>query len=695
MNSSAKVQANHRERQAVVYLRQSSPKQVLENRESAVNQRALRERLLELGWSKGQIVLIDEDQGRSAKHAAGREGFQRLVADVGLRKIGIIMGYEVSRLSRNCADWHQLLELCAVFDTLIADADGIYSPRDFNDRLLLGLKGTMSEAELHSLRLRLDAGRLSKARRGELVHHVPTGYIREPDGIVRFDPDQSIQSRIRLVFAKFRELGGAQKVLRHLVRHGLKLPRRQTAGLYAGQVVWKDPSISAVYTILKNPAYAGAFAYGRRVGDPSRMNSSRRATGRVRQPRERWLALVKDVYPAYITWAEYEQIQERIAENRQKMAERLSRAQAIRKGAALLPGLVRCGHCGHAMQVSYRGRRFRYICHVAQSRYAKPSCQFLSGHAIDEAVVQEFFHVLHPAQIDALERVSTRQAEHHNELARHLEQEVQRLDYAAKRAERQYDAVDPENRLIAATLEKKWEEALAALKQAKARLAEANGRSPQSVAIPQELRSAFADVGKGLPDIWATLSAQARKELLRTLVVAVHLRRDDEGIAHMRIVWRGGLVSEKAVRVPLSSFRYSEREKQVLARIRQLADAGHNDAAIVKHLNRECFFPCRGGSFTTQIVLKLRCRNRIWLGLGKLRRGHVPPGCTIREMAKKVGIDPSWIYRGIGKGRIQVPRNSFYGCYLFPSTRTAVQRLKELKNGKVSQVSFPEVHCDG
>jgi DNA invertase Pin-like site-specific DNA recombinase len=695
MSGSAKVQASHRERQAVVYLRQSSTKQVLENRESAINQRALRDRLLELGWSKGHIVLIDEDQGQSAKHAAGREGFQRLVADVGLRKIGIIMGYEVSRLSRNCADWHQLLELCAVFDTLIADTDGIYSPRDFNDRLLLGLKGTMSEAELHSLRLRLDAGRLSKARRGELVHHLPTGYIRDPDGVVRLDPDQSIRERIRLVFVKFQELGSVQKVLRYLVKHDLKLPRRQTSGIYAGQVLWKDASQAAVHTIVKNPAYAGAFVYGRRVADPSRMNPGRPATGKVRQPRERWLALVKDVYPAYITWSEYEQIQERIAENRQKMAERLSRKQAIRKGAALLPGLIRCGHCGHSMQVTYRERRFRYICHSAQSRYAKPSCQFLSGHAIDEAVVQEFFRVLHPAQIDALERVSARQAEHHHELVRHLEQEVQRLDYAAKRAERQYDAVDPENRLIAATLEKKWEEALAALEQTKARLDEANSRSPQPVGIPQELRTAFADVGKGLPDIWTTLSAQARKELLRTLVAGVHLRRDDEGIAHIRIVWRGGLVSEKAVRVPVSSFRYSERERQVLARIRQLADAGHNDAIIVEHLNREGFFPCRGGAFTRQIVLKLRCRNRIWSGLGKLRCGHVPPGYTIREMAKNVGVNPSWFYHGIRHGCIRVPKDVRYGCYLFPRTAAAIQHLKELKNGKVRQASFPEVHCDG
>lgn len=260
MNGLAKIQTGHQQRLAVLYIRQSDPKQVLKNRESGLNQRALRERLLELGWKSGQVVLLDEDQGHSGKSTAGRDGFQKLVADVSLRKVGIIMGYEVSRLSRNNADWYRLLELCALFDTLIADVDGVYHPRDFNDRLLLGLKGTLSEAELHSLRLRLDAGRLSKARRGELVHHLPTGYRRDPQGQVHFDPDQSVQERIRLVLSKFAELHSMQKVLRYLANHQLPLPRRQTSGLYAGEVLWKEPSISAVQSILKNPAYAGAFA---------------------------------------------------------------------------------------------------------------------------------------------------------------------------------------------------------------------------------------------------------------------------------------------------------------------------------------------------------------------------------------------------------------------------------------------------
>ncbi|NIR02752.1 MAG: recombinase family protein, partial [Gemmatimonadales bacterium] len=322
MNGCTKIQPTHVQRQGVVYLRQSSPKQVLRNPESAVNQRALKERLLELGWKRNQIVVIDDDQGRTAKHAAGRDGFQNLAADVGLGKVGIIMGYEVSRLSRNCADWYRLLELCALFDTLIGDADGIYHPGDFNDRLVLGLKGTMSEAELHSLRLRLDAGRLSKAERGELRQQLPTGLVRTPEGRVVFDPDRSVQARIGLVFHKFLELGTVTKVHRYFGRNGLKLPRRQTSGLYAGDVLWKAPAAAAFYSILKNPAYAGAFAHGRRTADPTQQIPGRPATGRRRRPQSAWTALVQDIYPAYISWDTFEQMQRTIEQNRQKALER-------------------------------------------------------------------------------------------------------------------------------------------------------------------------------------------------------------------------------------------------------------------------------------------------------------------------------------------------------------------------------------
>lgn len=695
MNGSNKILPTHRQRQAVVYLRQSTPKQVLKNCESAINQRALRGRLLEMGWRKDQIVLIDEDQARSAKQVAGRDGFQRLVADVSLRKVGLIIGTEVARLSRNCADWHRLLELCGLFDTLIADAEGIYNPRDFNDRLLLGLKGTLSEAELHSIRLRMDAGRLSKAGRGELVQHLPTGYVRDAAGVVRLDPDQSVQDRIRLVFDKFSELGSAQKVLRYMAKSGLKLPRRQTSGLYAGTVLWKEPNSAAMLSLLKNPAYAGAFAYGRRVADPVRQVPGRPATGKIRRSRDHWLALVKDVYPAYITWEGHERVLATIEENRQKMAERLTRKQAIRCGEALLTGLVRCGRCGHSMQVIYKDNRFQYVCNLYQSHQAKPNCQYIGGRPIDEAVVREFFHALRPAEIDALESVNSKQAEHQRELERHLEQEVRRLEYAAKRAERQYDSVDPENRLIASTLESRWEAALVELEQSKVRLAELKGRGTPPIAIPESLRAAFADIGRRLPEIWERLPIDARKTMLRALVAGVNLDRDANGIVRMRIVWSGGLVTETSFPVAMSSFRMTEREEQIVERIRRAVEEGRDDASIAESLNSEGLRPCRNSSFTPAIVGKLRRRHRILTGLERVRRGERAPGYTVREMARLIGIDPSWIYRGISRGDIRIEKDARYGCYLFPRTRSTIHQMKQLKSDKVSQVSFPREHCDG
>lgn len=699
MNGSVKIKATHLNRRAVVYLRQSDPKQVRENRESAANQRALQERLRELSWKQNQISIIDADQGTSAKHAAGREGFQALVADVGLGRIGIIMGYEVSRLARNCADWHRLLELCALFDTLIGDSDGIYNPRDFNDRLLLGLKGTMSEAELHSLRLRLDAGRLSKAKRAELNQHLPTGLLHTSDGGAIIDPDKSVEDRIRLVFTKFAELGSGSKVLQYFVRNRLQLPRRQSSGLYAGEVLWKPPTLSALHSILKNPAYAGAFAYGRRQADPTKQIPGRPATGRLRRPQEQWLALVKDVYPGYITWEEFEENQRKLAENQQRMQqERFTGKGKNRLGTALLTGLVYCAKCGHKMRVHYRGSRFQYRCSKSSEELGTASCQFISGNRIDDVVVAEFFHALAPAQIDALEAVMRQHTAQHREQLRHLRQEVARLEYAATRAERQYNHVDPENRLIASTLESKWEHALADLELARSKLAEAEGAAPQVATIPNDLREAFADVGKRLPDLWPRLSKDAMRSLIRTLVQQINVLRDSEGIAHIRIVWHGKLVTEVQTPVPVRSLRYSEMEKRVAERIRQLAADGATAQEIIDTLNEDGdLHPCRGGQFTFQILNKLKHRHGIVSNLGQLRRGDVDlkDAYTIVHIAKQLDVDPSWFYRKIGKGAIRIKKDATYGCYLFPRTKKCVNDLQRLRKGMLAHVTIQKVHHRG
>jgi hypothetical protein len=310
-------------------------------------------------------------------------------------------------------------------------------------------------------------------------------------------------------------------------------------------------------------------------------------------------------------------------------------------------------------------------------------------------VVQEFFRVLHPAEIDALERVSAQQSAHQQELVRHLELEVTRLEYAAKRAERQYNCVDPENRLIAATLEKKWESALTEWEQAKTRLAEAQAKAPRPEPLTAELRAAFADVGRRLPDIWPGLSAEAKKRLLRTLITGVNLRREENGMVQMRIVWRGGLVSECSVRLPVSTRRRSDIERSVVARIEQLAAEGLRDAAMAERLNQEGYYPCRGAAFTPQIVVKLRCRYGIRVGLGRLRRSDRPKGYTITAMARILRVDPGWIYRGLRQGRIRMEKDVLFGCYVFPRTRIAVKQMKQLRNGAVCHVSFLKEHCDG
>ena len=689
MYGSIKIQTTHLNRQGIVYLRQSDPKQVRENRESAINQRALKERLHELGWKPIQVEVVDGDQGISARHAEGRESFQKLVADVGLGKIGIIVGYEVSRLARNCSDWHRLLELCALSDTLIGDSDGVYSPRDFNDRLLLGLKGTMSEAELHSLRLRLHAGRMSKAKRAELVHHLPTGYVRLETGEVIIDPDASIASRIELVFTKFDELGSGSQVLKYFVEHQLKLPRRQTSGLYANEVLWKSPTLSAIHSILKNPAYAGAFAYGRRQSVPAKQVPGRPAAGRIRQDREAWLALVKDVYPAVISWDKWEKIQAKMADNHRTMQSQFTRRDASRKGASLLAGLVRCGKCGHAMRVVYKEQRFQYKCSKLQGELRQEACQYLSGKRIDEVVIAEFFSAIAPAHINALNAATKEQLVARNDQLNHLRQDVQRLHYAATRAERQYNHVDPENRLIAASLERRWEQALEELEQARRLLDDLEVGPPHAVKVSSRDRKAFSDVGKQLPGMWDDLAIESRKALLRTLVSAVNLDRGDDGIVTVRIVWRGGQVTEAKRQVPIHSRRYGELEEQVVARVRQLNETGATTDEIITSLNKEGFVPCRGGKFTTAIVMKLKHRYGITSKLETLRQGNHPTNkYTSEQIAAEVGVKREWIYRKISRGAIRIEKDSICGCYLFPRTKQAVRELRRLKERKCAHVSF-------
>jgi DNA invertase Pin-like site-specific DNA recombinase len=520
LTAADKITAAHRERLAYIYVRQSTVHQVQQHRESQANQYALVERAGALGWHPDRVRVLDADLGRSGQDG-NRAGFQELVAEVSLGHVGIVLAYEASRLARNNADWYTLLDLATVVGTLIADADGVYDPRDYNDRLLLGLRGMFSEAELHLLRLRLAAGRARQVERGTYRQQLPTGLVRTLEGRVVKDPDLAVQRTLALVFARFRTRGSCQKVLRALRDEGILLPRRQTSGPQAGEMVWKVPTEGAIYDILRNPAYAGAFVFGRHAVAPGPPGGPARR--RVHRPVAEWTAVHHDAYPAYLTWEEFMDNQERLRDNASAFARR-ARA-APRRGVALLAGLVVCGHCGRQMHVAYRTRP-AYVCTALQKVQGQPGCLHLDGPPIDAAVVDAFFAAIAPAELAVLDAALADQRADQAQLVQQHTDQVARATYDAHLAERRYRAVDPDNRLVAAELERRWEVTLRVLTEAR-EAAERVARQPPEPALDPALRAQLADLSTQLPALWQSgrLQPEQQKTLLRSLIRRVHLSR--------------------------------------------------------------------------------------------------------------------------------------------------------------------------
>jgi DNA invertase Pin-like site-specific DNA recombinase len=455
---SAKIQAQHLRRWAVVYVRQSHPQQMLRHPESTALQYALRRSAVELGWPEDRVGIIDDDQGTTGRTAAHRSGFHELAIEVDLDHVGIVIGIELSRLARSCRDWYYLMEKCAVFDTLLADPDGIYDPSDYNDRRRLGLKATMSEAELHIMRSRLYQGRLNKARRGEVFYLPPLGYVRRASGGFDLDPDQQVRDLVRLLFDKLEELGTITAVLRYLVRHQIRLPFRLHQVPNRGQLDWRRPCRPTLLNIYHNPTYAGAYAHGRRPVDPRRQVPGRPGTGRTVARPEEWEVLIKDHLPASITWDRYLANLKRLEANR-------ARAFALgvpREGPSLLGGLLVCGRCGRRMMVAYgnHGSRLVYVCARQRIEYGQPSCQSMAGRVLDELVHRQVLEALEPAALEASLQATAVVEQERARLERNWQQNRQRARYEVERAARQYQAVEPENRLVAIELERRWEQAL-------------------------------------------------------------------------------------------------------------------------------------------------------------------------------------------------------------------------------------------
>lgn len=680
---SAKITAEHLQRLACIYIRQSSLQQVERNRESQFNQYQLVERAVAFGWSRERVRVIDADLGLSGQGSAYRQGFQELVTEISLGHVGIVFGYEVSRLARNNSDWYHLLDLAAVFGTLIADTDGIYDPRLYNDRLLLGLKGTMSEAELHLLRLRLNAGRLSAVRRGTYRQHLPTGLVRLPDGTVVKDPDDQVRHAIELVFAKFEEVGSCQQVLRYLAREHILLPRHQTAGFYKGQLLWKPPTDAIIYDMIRNPAYAGAFVYGRKPTDPTRRQPGRRATGQVYKPMEEWLHIERDVYPAYISWEQYLANQARLHHNATRFAEKVQQAHgAPRQGAALLQGLATCGRCGHRMHVDYKFTP-RYFCEALPRHFGGASCASLHGPSIDDVVVHAFFAALRPAQLDALEAILAAQRAEREQLAQHWEERLRRARYEAQLAQRQYDTVDPANRLVAGELEKRWEEKLRDL-QATQEAYERFQQTPPPPALSAELRAQFQHISETLPALWQNgqLSSVQKKDLLRSLISRVVVKRTAPDQVEVKIVWISGHYSVASARPPIHRERDVTGYETMVVRIRELWQQGLDDEQMAAQLTAEGFHSARAQGVSPVAVMKIRLAQGWYSLLHQSRNALELNGqLTTRGLAARLGIGTTWVHRHIYSGAIDpkyVSRAPGTAVWLIRDDPELIEHLRQL-----------------
>ncbi|RPH80421.1 MAG: recombinase family protein [Nitrospiraceae bacterium] len=607
----SKIGPDHLRRQAVVYIRQSSAHQVRNNRESSDRQYALARRAEELGWSSKSVQTIDDDQGCSGASSAHRQGFKKLLAEIGAGQVGIILALEASRLARSSADWHRLVEICVVTKTLLADESAVYDPRDPNDRLLLGVKGTISEAELFTLRCRLHDGRWNKARRGELARSLPVGYLRTETGEIIKDPDRQVQGRLNYIFRLFARYKVARRVLLHLVEEKLKIPAKIWGGPQHGKVIWKEPDFADVMRILHNPTYAGAYVYGEKEYD-SFDRSPKNGKAKVRQRSiEDWPVCLQGACPAYIAWDEFVKNQRVLRSNWYRAESR----GAPRKGAALLQGIVYCGRCGARMSVLHYSTKEQrspgYGCFYNYQRNGGATCQCMSARVVDEAVTNLFLNVVSPAKIDiALQALKELDA-NRQEACRQWDLQMQQADYEIELARRRYESADPGNRLVAGELEARWEEALQQRERLRKQHAEFQRNQDQTV-LDQDCRL-IEELSDNLPLVWnaATTSMQERKTLLRFLINRVHLDGvSEKGKIRIEVEWHTGKRSSLKIDRPLVGVWAPKTPDKVLRRIEELLPK-HPYAKVANKLNREGLKTAKGLHFKATTVGYI-ARTRGW-----------------------------------------------------------------------------------
>ena len=669
---------------AYVYIRQSSLMQVTRHAESTELQYSLVERAVQLGWPRERVEVIDEDLGKSGADAIVRGGFQYLLAEISLARAGLVLSFDASRLARNNRDWYQLLEVCSIFGTLIADGERLYDPRLYHDRLLLGLTGMLSEAELHQLKQRMQAGARHKAERGELRQGLPVGLARGPAGEVILNPDEEVQARIRLVFEKFREIRSAGGVMRYLRAAHLPLPARPRVGPAPYEVVWQPARTSAILDILHNPAYAGAYVYGRKQLDPARRTPAHRSGGRILQPIDKWDICLHNRYPAYIPWEEFVANQAQLRTNSLKYRE--EQPGVARKGQALLQGIVRCGRCGALFHLHYSGQQGEwpeYRCSADQSQFGGTDCQRVRALALDAQVEQRLLEALRPDQLTlALAALAHLEQEEQAE-SKQWELRLERARYQAKRAERQYQAVEPENRLVARSLEKQWEEQLRTVETVEKEYHA--WKASRFGVLTQEGREAIVALGSDFPALWQaeTTTNTERKQMLRLVIreVIVDSKRI-EGQVWVQINWQTGAQEQFCYQRRVHSYAVFTGAQALEQRVRELNAAGLIDAQIAATLEREGYqTPGLIHPITSKIVCHLRAKWQI--PTVKLNHNQHNPAqwedgsYSVEGAAAKLGVNQSTIFNWLKTGRLKgehLGRSMPWKIYL---TEEDVTRLHE------------------
>jgi DNA invertase Pin-like site-specific DNA recombinase len=677
-----KIRPRQLDRLAIVYIRQSTPHQVVSNRESADLQYQLRRRAVSLGWAEDRVLVIDDDQGISGQSVENRPGFQRLLAEVSLGHVGIVFGREMSRLARSCKDWHQLLELCGLFQALIGDADGVYDPADPNDRMLLGLRGMMSEAELHVLRSRLHQGKLNKARRGELFTCVPIGYVRTPDGGIAWDPDEQVRSVVALVFAKFAELGSLTKTHAFLVANGVQLGLRVYKGANKGQLVWQRPRRSTLYEMLRNPFYAGAYAYGRCPVNPTRRTPGKAKAGRRTAPPDEWVCLLRDKVPAYISWDQYEENRRRLAANDRGRGSKVATGRA----PTLLNGIVRCGHCGRPM-LAHNARPTanpRYACAHEFAEYGGPRCQSVTAAYTDRLIEALVLRAVEPAALELSLRAAEQLEQDRERVHAHWRQRLERADYEVSRARRQYDVVDPENRLVARELEWQWEQKLAQRQRLQEDYSRFQSQRPRhlTAADRERIRGLAAD----LPALWqaATTTGADRRAVVRLLIERVELTRHGESERVGIVVhWRGGTVTRHEITQGLRSYTALDRYDELRERVIALRGEGMTADQLAQALNREGYVVPRGKEYTGHRVRQLFARfGLIGIPAG-VRGGRDLPAAGewwLPALAVELGVKPIVVHRWRWSGWVrarQLPGDN--GRWIVWAGTAEIKRLRRLR----------------